>query len=335
MSQYGRKARWIAVASLCLLWSPQVFADEDVEEIAIPVTSDGNLMPAQAPEADVYWIDADDSEGEVVLQFRSTRLLDLPACDELAGTTSIVRLSVSIADVEDAESSDGFEVRSDGVRVGSVASVARGARVRIDLDPCLMPRREEVTFVLKPRGNDGVAVLPMRRGAGAQLDLILFHPRQDAMEMETDEGIPLTGGTARYLPALRERNIVNDGRPGTSFYWVDGDENEGKVELVFEAGSVFSRSVPDVYLVLRIPDVDWADSVDGLRVMWEGREIGRLAGAERDTTVEIPLTFDITRPQDRIELLLENPGTDGIAVAATRSGEGPQLKVVIPERGGR
>lgn len=329
----GRRVAWFLAAMLFAFCSLLVFADEDVEEITIPVATDANLMPQQTPDGNVYWIDGDGSHGQVVLQFRSPRLADRPVCDELLGTDSLLRLTVSVPNVENAESDDGFDVFSDGVLVGSATAVQANTRVRVELDPCLVPHREEITLLLTARGTDGVAVSPMRTGAGAQLDLIIFHPRQIGVDVE--EEIPLEDATTRYLSANSERNIVSDGRPGTDFYWIDGDENHGKLELTFEPGTVFSRSTPDVFLVLTIPDVDWAGSSDGLRVIWRGSEIGRLEEAERDSVVEIPLSFDVTRPQDPIELLLENTGDDGIAVAASRTGDGPRLKVVIREPEGR
>jgi len=189
-----RNARTIASCVLAILFLTGVAtvtaADEDVEELVFPVYKDANLLLDREAASNVFWVDGDDSEGEVILQFRDGRLATLPPCGGLGGGEAHfqARLKLHTPNVKDTESEDGVDVYHRGWKVGSLTRASRNGWLTVDLDPCLLVLEPEINLMLKARGDDGTGISPKLSGKGARLEIVVFHPRQDPMEAEVEGG---------------------------------------------------------------------------------------------------------------------------------------------------
>lgn len=162
------------------------------------------------------------------------------------------------------------------------------------------------------------AVIPL--GLGADVDVLDY-----SIEVSADANPVISGGP--YLDA----------------YWVETDETVGIVVLRFRDDRLSELQPCEepfletfrLSLKLTIPDVADAGSDDGVIVLYNGAEIGRIDKVSRGSNVEIQLDSFAVTPEEEILLVLEGGGPDGAAVSSKASGSGARLRVVVfPENGG-
>jgi hypothetical protein len=109
-----------------------------------------------------FVIDGNESKGYVELEFNSINNYGQP---------NKIQLIMNIADVEYAESGDGFSVYYENEKIGSIQNVARNKSFVIELTPSSIAKHDKIKLVLKGNGGDGLYVLSKKSGFGAVLKL--------------------------------------------------------------------------------------------------------------------------------------------------------------------
>jgi hypothetical protein len=140
-----------------------------------------------------------------------------------------------------------------------------------------------------------------------------------------------------------DANPVISGGPYSDAYWIETDETVGIVVLRFRDDRLSELQPCEepfletfrLSLKLTIPDVTDAGSDDGVIVLYNGAEIGRIDRVSRGSDVEIQLDSFAVTPAEEILLVLQGAGPDGAAVSSKASGSGARLRVVVfPDNSG-
>ncbi len=127
-----------------------------------PVISDRNVTEkADALQSErFYVVDGDESKGQAVLVFEG-----VPRPREAF-------LILNIADIDWADSNDGFEVALAGSPIASVSKLARNSWLQVRLDPSRLPEKGNFELTIRTSKTDGFYVCSKKSGRGAVLRLI-------------------------------------------------------------------------------------------------------------------------------------------------------------------
>jgi hypothetical protein len=127
----------------------------------IGVKSDKNIVPDTKPDFAIsrsdqcYIIDGNESKGYVELEFEVEGVSKAP---------QTITLVTNCADVEYAESAEGFSVFLDSQKLGSITQLYRNAAVEVPLDVNFLKSTKKFTLSLKANGEDGLYLLSKKSG---------------------------------------------------------------------------------------------------------------------------------------------------------------------------
>jgi hypothetical protein len=130
-----------------------------------PVSSDEMKFTQNGfvPDGKIYWVETDESFGEVVLNFTN---LAHP------GNPTAANLIFNIPQVTDAQSSTGVNIYLENKLIGKANQATSGSNLKINLDISILRGKDQLTLVLKGGGIDGLAILSKASGYGAYLEFI-------------------------------------------------------------------------------------------------------------------------------------------------------------------
>lgn len=109
-----------------------------------------------------YVLDGNESLGYVELYFSSV---------SNHGKPTKAQLIMNVADVEYAESGNGFAVFYQDEKIGSIQQVARNSCLVIELKHTEIANSNRIKLILKANGDDGLYLLSKKSGFGAVLKL--------------------------------------------------------------------------------------------------------------------------------------------------------------------
>jgi hypothetical protein len=125
--------------------------------------SDKNIIPDNNPTFAVlqsdkcFIIDGNESKGYIELVFERVSASKVP---------QTITLIANCADVEYAESLDGFSVFLGSQKLGNSSVLNRNSRVEIPLDIDMLKSNNNFTLTLKANGEDGLYLLSKKSGFG-------------------------------------------------------------------------------------------------------------------------------------------------------------------------
>ncbi|HCT31446.1 MAG TPA: hypothetical protein DIW31_12145 [Bacteroidales bacterium] len=110
---------------------------------------------------DCYWVETDETEGKVVLNFENIKHPSKPKAAFLV---------INIPEVQDASSGTGVIVTIDGKKIGSIPNANANSFVYINLDPSALTS-QKIKLILIGGGTDGLAISSKSSGFGPILQL--------------------------------------------------------------------------------------------------------------------------------------------------------------------
>ncbi|MFN8259293.1 MAG: hypothetical protein U0W24_26630 [Bacteroidales bacterium] len=130
-----------------------------------PVSSDEMKFTQSGfvPDGKIYWVETDESFGEVFLSFSNIAH---------PGNPTSASLIFNIPQVTDAQSSTGVNVYFENKVIGNAGQASSGSNLKINLDISLLKGKNQFTLVLKGGGPDGLAIFSKASGYGAYLEFI-------------------------------------------------------------------------------------------------------------------------------------------------------------------
>ena len=134
----------------------------------INVLNDKNIIIHTKPEFctscsdQIFVLDGNESLGYVELNFSGI--------NSFSKAKAII-LIMNVADVEWAESGNGFSVFFNNEKIGSISNLSRNSCFSIDLNVSKIAGNKNIKLVLKANGDDGLYLLSKKSGFGAVLKL--------------------------------------------------------------------------------------------------------------------------------------------------------------------
>lgn len=135
-------------------------------------------------------------------------------------------------------------------------------------------------------------------------------------------------GNVRYVNVSVDKNGLVMKELKEEQYWVDTGGIQRIIELHFADPQLFAKRPAGLSLILNIPDIDDADSEDGLEVFLKERKVGFIPQIARNTWLEIPLDVTAFDTASEFVLVIKSKTSDSIAVASKKSGFGAVIKAV-------
>ncbi|HOS38307.1 MAG TPA: hypothetical protein PLG31_01135 [Spirochaetota bacterium] len=135
-------------------------------------------------------------------------------------------------------------------------------------------------------------------------------------------------GNVRFVNVSVDKNGLVMKELKEEQYWVDTGGIKRIVELHFSDPQLFSRRPAGLSLILNIPDIEEADSEDGLDVFLNDRPVGSVPRVARNTWLEIPLDVSAFDSAPEFFLVIKSKTSDSIAIASKKSGFGAVIKAV-------
>jgi hypothetical protein len=128
-----------------------------------PVSSDEMKFTQNGfvPDGIIYWVETDETFGEVFLRFSNLSHPVNPASASLI---------FNVPKVTDAQSSTGVNVYFENKLIGSAGQASSGSNLKINLDISHLSGKNQLTLVLKGGGPDGLALFSKASGYGAYLE---------------------------------------------------------------------------------------------------------------------------------------------------------------------
>ena len=132
-----------------------------------------------------------------------------------------------------------------------------------------------------------------------------------------------------FIAVSDDMNITQkkDGAESDLYYVVDGDESMGQIILTFDIPRTLTKA-KEMYLIVNIPDKEWAESPDGFEIGAGNNTVGMIKSVARNSWAEIRLNINLLPADGRIELLLKTTKTDGLYICSKKSGLGAYLKMI-------
>ncbi|PKN73920.1 MAG: hypothetical protein CVU52_06940 [Deltaproteobacteria bacterium HGW-Deltaproteobacteria-10] len=137
-------------------------------------------------------------------------------------------------------------------------------------------------------------------------------------------------GNITFIPVSEDANITQkkDGGESDLYYVIDGDESMGKVLLTFDIPKTIPKA-REMYLIVNIPNKEWAESADGFEIGAGKATVGMIKSVARNSWVEIKLNVNSMPTDGKVELVLKTAKTDGLYVCSKKSGRGAYLKIIF------
>ena len=134
-------------------------------------------------------------------------------------------------------------------------------------------------------------------------------------------------GNVIFTSVSSDKNITQktDGGESDLYFVVDGDESKGEVVLTFE----MTAKPKEAYLIVNIPDKEWAESNDGFEVWYAGSMIGSFAKLMRNSWVEVKLDAAKLPSSGKFDITVKTTKGDGFYLCSKKSGRGAVLKIVF------
>lgn len=136
----------------------------------------------------------------------------------------------------------------------------------------------------------------------------------------------------RYLNVKSDKNIRIHTNPefclscSESNFIVDGNESKGYVELNFSGINSYGQA-KKAELIMNVPDVNWAESGDGISVFYKNEKIGNINTLRRNSYFLINLNTSLFAGNENVKLVLKANGNDGLYLMSKKSGFGAVLKL--------
>jgi hypothetical protein len=161
------KLNFLFLGCLLFVFNSMIFSQrKDGITRVINAKSDKNTVLDTGPNFaasksdQCYIVDGNESKGYIEMEFEDLNASKSP---------QIITLVVNCADVEYAESLNGFSVFVNSQKVGSISQINRNSNVEIPLDVNVLKSKSAVTLTLKANGEDGLYLLSKKSGFGAYL----------------------------------------------------------------------------------------------------------------------------------------------------------------------
>ena len=157
----------IAFVGFCLAIYPLLGQSANQQGLVkfFPVSSD-QMKFAQTgyvPDQNIFWVETDESFGEVVLNFNGISHPKLP---------SSANLIINVPLVTDAQSNTGVLVYIDNQLIGKAIQSSSNSNLKINLDIEAIKGKNQFTLLLKGGGNDGLAIYSKASGYEAFVEFV-------------------------------------------------------------------------------------------------------------------------------------------------------------------
>jgi hypothetical protein len=128
-----------------------------------PVSSDEMkyTQNGYVPDANLYWVETDESFGEVILNFSGLNHPKTPVS---------ANLILNIPQVSDAQSNTGVLVYFDNKLIGKAVQATANSNLKINLEINQLIGKTQFTLILKGGGIDGLAISSKVSGLGPVLE---------------------------------------------------------------------------------------------------------------------------------------------------------------------
>lgn len=107
---------------------------------------------------------------------------------------------------------------------------------------------------------------------------------------------------------------------------IDGDESLGIIELEFSGINSFGLA-KEVYLIMNVANVEYAESGSGFKVFLNNEEVGNISRVNRNTSFVIKLNASKINKLESVKLVLKTAGSDGLYLLSKKSGFGAILRL--------
>lgn len=150
-----------------------------VEENVVIAEIDDESM-----KENVFWFDNDENNS-IELFFHDKLMVSI--FREGNYTDIVYRLRIHIPDIKEAESESGLDVYYDDIKIGGLPKTRKNTWIEIELDISKIKVKRNMDLILKPRGEDNLALSLPDSGKGPEIKIITFlegpiSPKEEELE---------------------------------------------------------------------------------------------------------------------------------------------------------